>query len=70
MCIEEGKMIIFGSGDYGKRALDFLGGENVSCFCDNDPSKIGTRRYGKKIISFEELKEKFSNSIIMIAAFE
>ncbi len=71
MCIEEeSKIIIFGSGDYGKRALDFLGSKNISCFCDNDLLKIGTTRYGKKVISFEELKEKYSKSIIVIAVIE
>lgn len=64
------KIIIFGSGDYGKRALDFLESENIVCFCDNSASKVGTRRYGKEVISFEELKAKHRDAIIMIAAFE
>jgi len=70
MCIEQKKMIIFGSGDYGKRALDFLGNENIFCFCDNDPSKVGTKRYGKDVISFGELRSEHSDAIIMIAVYE
>lgn len=30
------KYILFGAGDYGKKALLFLGKENIKIFFDND----------------------------------
>lgn len=61
------KMVIFGSGKLGRKALAFFGDENVWCFCDNNPNLAGTEKYGKEIISFEELKQKYSDAIIVIA---
>lgn len=64
----ENKMILFGSGEIGYKALTFLGSENVWCFCDNDANKAGEKKCGKVIISFTELKEKYSDAIVMISA--
>lgn len=50
------KIILFGAGIYGKRALDCYGAENVYAFADNDPKKVGSDYLGKPIISFETLK--------------
>ena len=61
------KIIIFGSGKIGHRALNFLGNENVWCYCDNNSQLVGTERYGKAVISFTELKENYSNAVIVIA---
>lgn len=47
------KIILFGAGIYGKKALDFFEDANVYCFADN--AKAGTIAYGKKVIGFEEL---------------
>lgn len=62
------KIILFGSGEIGCEAIRFLGDENISCFCDNDPNKIGKEKWGKKIISFAELKEKCGDAIVLISA--
>lgn len=62
------KIILFGCGKYGYEALSFFGSENVECFCDNNPELAGKERFGKTVISFEELKEKYSNAIVMICA--
>ena len=35
------KIILFGAGENGKRALEFLGNDNVECFVDNAKEKIG-----------------------------
>lgn len=59
-------IIVFGSGQIGHDALLFLGSENIECFCDNNPSLAGTKKYGKIVISFEELK-KFQDAVIVIA---
>ena len=48
------KLILFGAGDYGKRALDFYGVDQVECFVDNDLKKAGKSYFGKRVISFED----------------
>lgn len=44
--------IIFGAGIYGERAAGLLGDKAIY-FVDNDPGKVGKRKCGKKILSFE-----------------
>ena len=60
-------MIIFGSGQIGREALNFLGNDNVACFCDNNPLLAGTEKHGKPVISFDELKDKYSEAVVVIA---
>lgn len=60
-------IVIFGSGKIGHDALLFFGSENIECFCDNNTAINGTQRYGKTIISFEELKRRSGNVVIVIA---
>lgn len=64
----EKKYIIFGCGKIGKEALEYLGETNVFCFVDNDASLSGDVIYGKRIISFEELKGICENYTVVIAA--
>ncbi len=45
--------IVFGAGIYGGLAEKILGGLAV-CFADNDRTKAGKTKCGKKILSFEE----------------
>lgn len=61
-------IIIFGCGKLGHEAIDVLGEENIECFCDNNPSLEGEEKYGKKIISFERLKTKYREAVIIICA--
>ena len=61
------RMIIFGSGQIGHDALLFLGSERVCCFCDNNVSLVGTERFDKLVISFEELKSRYQKAIVIIA---
>ena len=49
------KIILFGAGIYGRRALSFFSADKVHCFVDN--YKAGQEFWGKPIISFEELKK-------------
>lgn len=63
-----GKFIIFGSGMLGHEMLDALGEENVICLCDNNSALVGSERYGKKVIAFDELKEKYSDAAVIICA--
>lgn len=61
------KIILFGCGDYGRRSLEYLGEETVYCFVDNNSSLWGSEKYGKKIISFEELKEIASDYELILS---
>jgi len=61
------KIILFGSGDYGRRALEYLGAEKVHCFVDNNSALWGSEKYGKKIISFDEFREGASDYEIILS---
>ena len=61
------EVIIFGSGHIGHDALLFFGRERVHCFCDNNVSLVGTKRFDKSIISFEELKNRYQKATVIIA---
>lgn len=61
------QMILFGSGQIGYDALTFFGREKVSYFCDNNVSLAGTEKFGKKVISFEELRTGHREEMVMIA---
>lgn len=63
----EQKIIIFGSGQFGHHALMALGDENVECFCDNNVLLTGTKKYGKRVISFENLQTVYSDALVLIA---
>lgn len=60
------KIVLFGSGTIGYRALNLLGEENILGFCDNDKSKAGKKSWGKQVFSFEQLKEKYKDSLIFV----
>lgn len=47
------KIILFGAGNLGRRALNFFGPDRVHCFVDNN--KTGQLAWGKRVISFDEL---------------
>lgn len=63
----EKKYILFGSGIIGKKALEYFGRNQVFCFADNNSNLAGHEIYGKKIISFEHLKEIYSNYTVVIS---
>lgn len=60
------KLILFGCGAEGYRALIFFSADNVEAFCDN--SGRYTEKYGKKVFTFEELKANYSEYTIIISA--
>ena len=62
------KIVLFGCGILGHEAIDHIGSENIDCFCDNNAELHGTEKYGKIIISFDELKSRYSDAIILICA--
>lgn len=62
------KIRIFGAGEAGAVALHVMGLENVDAFCDNNASLHGKSRFGKRIISPQNLIEQRHDYIILIAA--
>jgi hypothetical protein len=50
------KIIIFGAGAEGRKALAFYGPERVRCFVDNSPRKQGALYEGKPVISLAKLR--------------
>jgi len=61
------KYILFGCGEIGKRALDYLGEVNVYCFADNNSGLSGKQKYGKRIIDFDELKKVCKDYTVVIS---
>lgn len=60
------KYILFGAGDIGLQAFKILGENTVECFADN--YKYGSEIYGKKVISFDEMRELSDLFQIMITS--
>lgn len=60
------KVILFGSGAYGLKALSLLGKENVYAFCDNACKYDGTK-YGIKYITFSTMKKMLPSYILLIS---
>ena len=60
--------ILFGTGFYGKLAYSAFKQKNIEidCFVDENPTQHGKLLFGKKIISFEELKLKSKLSNIFL----
>lgn len=58
--------IVFGAGDYGRRAFNLLNG-NVKCFIDNNKSKIGKKINGLLINSLTDILPLAKTDIILIA---
>ncbi len=54
---ENRKIILFGAGVFGQKALDYFGDAQVAYYADNNPKLAGTRIRGKEVLSFEKLKE-------------
>lgn len=63
----EKHIILFGCGELGYQVLNLLGGE-VQCFCDNNSNLQGTDKWGKKVCSLKQIKEKYINYTILICA--
>lgn len=63
-------LFLFGAGKYGKKALDFLGDEQVEGFIDNDTNKVGRYCHRKLVISLEQLADREQTIIIASAQHE
>lgn len=64
------KYIIWGAGRRGKWANNFVGSENVVAFIDGNKQRIGQEYCGKKIITFEEAREKYDDCVIIITPLQ
>ena len=62
------KIILFGIGDIGKKAIEFWGNDNVAYFVDNNKDKIGKTYCGKPVISVNELSEIWKDYNLIITA--
>lgn len=60
-------IVIFGAGNYGRRALDYYGEERVCFFVDNDQKKQGSFLCGKEIRGIESILHKSGVYRIVIA---
>jgi glycosyltransferase involved in cell wall biosynthesis len=60
------KIILFGAGGVGSKAIYFFGSRNVYCFADNNSAK--QLHCGKKIISVQELIKIHSKYDVIVSA--
>lgn len=63
-------IVIFGvkaSGLMCKSALDYLN-IKLTCFCDNNPALYGTTIYGGKVLTPNEVAQKFPDAIVVVSA--
>lgn len=63
----EKKVILFGAGNFGKKALAHFGHEKVAWFADNNAALAGTLIDGVPVITFEKLKEIHRDYEIVVA---
>ena len=61
------KYVIFGAGDYGKKALEMLGRENVAFFVDNDKNKDGSIINGVEVKFFQKVSKNLKEYWVIIA---
>lgn len=61
------KYVIFGAGDYGKKALEMLGRENVAFFVDNDKNKDGSIVNGVEVKFFQKVSRNLKEYWVIIA---
>lgn len=62
------KIILFGAGNYGRKALEYFGRERVHCFADNNGALAGKLIDGVSVISFKRLKEIYADYQIVLSA--
>ena len=66
-----GAYILFGAGQYGKKAIKFLGKENIECFIDNNSDLRGKRLEDIDIFAFQdfdfEMRAKDKKIVITVS---
>ena len=61
------KVVLFGAGVFGAKALDYLGEEKVYCYVDNNPELKDKIVNGKIVKSFDDMNELAKTYQIVIA---
>ena len=61
------KVIIFGTGLYGKQALQFFTRENVMFWVDNNSELHGSLVEGIEVLPPSELKKYLNECVIVVA---
>lgn len=64
---ENKKIILFGAGDFGKKALEYFGEDRVAYYADNNAGMAGSLINGKEVLTFAQLKEKKDKYQIVIS---
>lgn len=64
----EGKdIVIFGAGEFGQRALEYIGAENIKCFLDNNKTLQGKKVKGKEVLSMAQIKSMKEEILVLVA---
>lgn len=61
------KIILFGAGVFGKKALEMLGDKNVECFADNNSAFFVKEIDGIQVIPFWRFKEIYKKFEVVIS---
>lgn len=61
------KIILFGAGDFGRKALEHFGRDRVYCFIDNNKANVGKTVEGVPVMSFEHLVQVARDYQIVIS---
>lgn len=59
--------ILFGAGEIGSSFIDVIGRENVLCFVDNSPQKIGRRIRDVAVLSLNDVREQLETHSVIVA---
>lgn len=61
------KLILFGAGEYGLKALEEYGTERIAFFCDSNAGQLDGEYHGIPVISYEGLKSVFKDYDLIIS---
>lgn len=62
----EKQYVLFGAGEYGKRAIRYLSEDKIAFFLDNDPRKAGTKIENIPIYTLEEKRSELIDYTLVI----
>lgn len=64
------RILIYGAGQYGKRALEYYGHNNIIGFIDRDERKIGMMLADKPIFNIEKIKNQLDEKYTIVIALK
>lgn len=62
--------VIFGAGNYGKKAYSKLNNHDIDYFVDNNTGLTGKKLFEKEILDFSSYKKMAKNYILLIGVSE